>query len=319
MGSEEEEKIMAENGKKMIENAKKTARGYSMTMFGDQHQHQPHHHHQSTQATLATQITIPLSPSSLSLTPFDDPSLSSSSSSSSLNIENQKMELLKRILREGEWGTASLLLHKLQPFLPLQYPPVSTAICERISDMIEEIYNKLFTKLFERKREVSAGRGRGVGGRRGEEGGIKQVNGYEEFEKELYPVVHTLGAYLHRDILLFFKILRLLKEKVKSCPSMLKADGGKEMEEMEKILVDVIFPSLSCSFSNPSLSQSVWEIIKLFPYTTRYRLYSSWQSFSSLSDHPFPPFYLFKAKTEHETRRVMKSTSLFILYSIYHF
>jgi THO complex subunit 2 len=38
-----------------------------------------------------------------------------------------------------------------------------------------------------------------------------------------------------------------------------------------------LFPGLSMAEHNPGLSCEIWELVKLFPYDTRYALYGEWK------------------------------------------
>lgn len=91
-----------------------------------------------------------------------------------------------------------------------------------------------------------------------------------------FPALFHLHLHLHRDVVLYAKCVRILKEylkqaRVRSAITHLLKGGVEEeiKEKIEKLIGKVFLPALSMIPSNPGIANETWELLKIFPYTTR--------------------------------------------------
>ena len=80
-------------------------------------------------------------------------------------------------------------------------------------------------------------------------------------------LLNKLGPFIHHDVLLIIKIVRIGRSIM--CSSEFK----NVKYELIQLLDQCILPSLSFIDSNYGLSDEIWQLIKCFPYSTRYTLY----------------------------------------------
>src|SRR5689334_13749423 len=97
---------------------------------------------------------------------------------------------------------------------------------------------------------------------------LKQIESINELKSIAFPMIVTIGPYLHKDTLLIAKIIRICRTLL-SVPSV--ADQIKY--EIATILDEAILPSMSLVESNCALSEELWLLLKSFPYQQRYKLY----------------------------------------------
>lgn len=101
---------------------------------------------------------------------------------------------------------------------------------------------------------------------------IKQAETVDDLKENVFPMISTLGPFLHSDTLLISKIIRIGKSIMSSTPV------GDVKYELLSILDEAILPSLSLIEGNCGLADELWQFLCLFPYTARYRLYYNWKA-----------------------------------------
>ncbi|KAK5111218.1 hypothetical protein LTR62_005246 [Meristemomyces frigidus] len=79
-----------------------------------------------------------------------------------------------------------------------------------------------------------------------------------------------LGLKIGRDTMVFGTLLRLARRSLTDDFS--DANQARWLELMRRLLV----PALSLSQQNPSLTEEVYQLLMLFPVTTRYNMYAEW-------------------------------------------
>ncbi|CAG8789156.1 6440_t:CDS:2, partial [Racocetra persica] len=88
-------------------------------------------------------------------------------------------------------------------------------------------------------------------------------------------LLHFVGPWLSKDLILLTKIMRItfhhLKES-KNTPDYEIIQNG-----WIDILLTVILPSISMPGTTCGVIDELWNILKLFPYETRYKIYANWK------------------------------------------
>ncbi|CAG8537110.1 1543_t:CDS:2 [Racocetra fulgida] len=88
-------------------------------------------------------------------------------------------------------------------------------------------------------------------------------------------LLHFVGPWLSKDLILLTKIMRItfhhLKES-KNTPDYEIIQNG-----WIDILLTVILPSISMPGTTCGVIDELWNILKLFPYETRYKIYADWK------------------------------------------
>ena len=79
-----------------------------------------------------------------------------------------------------------------------------------------------------------------------------------------------LGLKVGQDSRLLGTLLRIAKHSLTEDES--EWNRGRWLDLMRRLLV----PALSLSKHNPDLTQGVWDLLSLFPITTRYYIYAEW-------------------------------------------
>lgn len=83
----------------------------------------------------------------------------------------------------------------------------------------------------------------------------------------VFMLLNKLGPFIHHDVLLIIKIVRIGR-------SLMCSDESDAVRyEIIQLLDECILPSLSFIDSNYGLSEEVWQLLKCFPYSIRYTLY----------------------------------------------
>ena len=96
-------------------------------------------------------------------------------------------------------------------------------------------------------------------------------------------MLEVLGPSIHYDPILIFKIIRLCKVIL---------DRNEDHESPESLYYDILtildtslLPSLSYMDCNCCLAEELWNVIKSYPYSHRYALYSRWKN-DVYQNHP---------------------------------
>lgn len=113
--------------------------------------------------------------------------------------------------------------------------------------------------------------------------GVEHLHYYQDWDDNI-PVCQTvddvfllcstflgyLGVKIGQDPLLLTTLLRLAKRSLTDDTS--DSHRTRWLDLMKRILV----PALSLTKHNPAVAQEVWELLQLFPITTRYNIYAEW-------------------------------------------
>merc|ERR1719309_497292 len=127
----------------------------------------------------------------------------------------------------------------------------------------------------------------------------------------------TLGPHAHTDIVLLYKVLRLIKTSFGLKDVGHHYDSSNEVRvvgpddsplyhEALTLFDEVLLPSLSLVPANCCLAEEMWVILRVFPYVQRYRLYDAWKG-ETTSSHPI--LLKTKANVMKSIKRIMQRVS----------
>lgn len=124
------------------------------------------------------------------------------------------------------------------------------------------------------------------------------------------PLLFDLGIFISRNVLLMTKVLRIchvilelsnesaegdvMRAKVRVRVGMCTVSGRSScphftaphpslpfspfhLTQVESLLTNVLLPALLLVKSHAALCNELWEVLKLLPYETRYRIYGYWK------------------------------------------
>ncbi|KAK5643842.1 hypothetical protein RI129_007687 [Pyrocoelia pectoralis] len=187
---------------------------------------------------------------------------------------NQKLGLCEALLEIGDWDNAQLIINRLPEHFAMDYQPVALALCKLLHYIIEPVYRsnyKLGNKL----------KGRVVPPHKNPLA-PKPVHTFLDLRKVAIPMLTTLGPSLRYDPLLLYKVIRLAKAAMNSygieATSTQPPTGDTLYYDILSLLDTTILPSLSYLECNCCVAETVWNIVKLYPYHVRYCLYGRWKN-----------------------------------------
>lgn len=138
----------------------------------------------------------------------------------------------------------------------------------------------------------------------------------DELVSVVFPILAMLGPQLHHDQLLFTKLLRIISHLLESDakkqqpppPSTTTTmtsdatDSTGLLAAVQRVIVTSFFPAITHQGSNPSAVFQLWDLLKLYPFEQRYRMYQQWQAAYARS----PEMKLVEAQVVQHTRKVMR-------------
>ncbi|KAF5285042.1 hypothetical protein FQR65_LT02355 [Abscondita terminalis] len=215
---------------------------------------------------------------------------------------NQKLGLCEALLDVGDWNNAQLIIKRLPEHFALDYQPVALALCRLLQYIIEPVYRsnyKLGNKL----------KGRVVPPHENPLA-PKPVSNFLGLRDVAIPMLITLGPSLRYDPLLLYKIIRIAKAALSSygidSARSQPPEGDTLYFDILSLLDSTIFPSLSYLECNCCVAESIWNILKLYPYQIRYCLYARWKN-ETYSLHP--DLLRKRADSEKQIKNIMKRVS----------
>jgi len=212
---------------------------------------------------------------------------------------NQKLGLTAAAIEIGAWDVAKELLTKAKDHDPVSFPP----ICEALTKLVENSVNQSYSVLLEKDWVPATQRQMKLAGQ-GEAGELDIEDGESmevdtkatEVKEEpvskklrtdnatdskaplksaspLTPIVIEavpyIGYNLCKDVPLFVKLCRLCRLHIRK--------GEAAQREVENLLEKAVLPALSLIPASPANSSEVWDVMKLLPYQSRFRLYGQWR------------------------------------------
>uniref|UniRef100_A0A1I7U919 THO complex subunit 2 n=1 Tax=Caenorhabditis tropicalis TaxID=1561998 RepID=A0A1I7U919_9PELO len=228
----------------------------------------------------------------------EDVKLSEGFNEESVLSSNQKLGLACALLENGNWKEAQQLIDRLPEYYAVQASPrLCRALCDIIERSIDDFYKKtcslnLFGDSTKTKKPID------------DENGLKPIENWDDLGK-LATVLWYLGPRLAYRATTNIKILRLLTAYYQKVE---KGELEKD-EKLNELFVDVVseclLPSLTLSETNVALSEELWQLLQLFPYSWRYWMYSKWNH--ETSRHP--EMHIMKGKIHGRTKYVLKRLS----------
>uniref|UniRef100_A0ABD2WT94 THO complex subunit 2 n=1 Tax=Trichogramma kaykai TaxID=54128 RepID=A0ABD2WT94_9HYME len=187
---------------------------------------------------------------------------------------NQKFGLCEALLEVGAWDVAQNLFDRLPDFCFTDNKPIAKALCSMIHALIEPVYRKyclIHPKLPGRKiAPLSSPLA------------PPPLKRLEDIHDRLLPMLIALGPNLHHDPVLMYKIMRLNYAAIKQCSlNSAKLPLPKDSVLYYDILtiLDVaLLPALSFMDCNCCVAEEIWNILKYYPYQSRYSLYARWKN-----------------------------------------
>ncbi|CAD6188020.1 unnamed protein product [Caenorhabditis auriculariae] len=212
---------------------------------------------------------------------------------------NQKLGVACALLEAGSWLHAQPLLDRLPEYYAVQSSPrLCRALCELIEKAIDDFYLKRCSRRFHQsKKDLCAGFDGDVAAQQG----LSKVTSWKELA-DLSSVLWYLGPRIAYSPKMTVKLLRLITDFYKK---------GEEDEDVliSRTFMDIIeeclLPSLTLSETNAALSEELWLLLQIFPYSWRYRLYGRW----SQQSVRHPEINIARGKVLGKTRYVLKRLS----------
>ena len=224
----------------------------------------------------------------------------SASSGGSNFAGNQKLGLCEALLLVGDWKTAQVLIKKLPDQSVIVHEPIARALCQLLHSVIEPVYREQCA--MNRGRPVKAHRSRLA---------PPQARTLDELRENAFPMFVTLGASLHYDPILMYKLIRLCRlvlQQLNVDASMNGPVGEDEglYYEMVTLLDACVLSSLSYLDCNCCLAEEIWSVVRLFPYQYRFCLYGRWKNDTYLMQ---PKLIRRRGEAQKQIKALMKRVS----------
>jgi len=186
---------------------------------------------------------------------------------------NQKFGLCDALLEVGDWQNCQAMFRKLPDYCMVDQTPIALAMCRLLHSLIEPIYRK------------NSGLGPKIPGRPYPPPASKlaprPAQTFLELRHTVIPMLFALGPSLHLDLVLVYKVIRTLRAHLEQA----NVDAHLPIPTEDTLYYDtislldsVIMPSLSHLEANCCVTDTVWTVLKLFPYQIRYSLYHRWKN-----------------------------------------
>jgi len=220
------------------------------------------------------------------------------------HTNNQKFGLLEALLKVGCWSHAERLMCQLPAYYCVAQPHISLQLCNLIHATMDPVYQQhsgLCPRIKAKSWPALTN-----------QAAPPLALHLEDLKHHVVPMLLALGPHAHKDVVLLYKILRLVKTSFN-----IKDDGSSEVREISPdgsvlyfealtLFEEVILPSLSLLPSNCCLAEEIWAVLRVYPYQHRYRLYSSWKK-DTMDSHPV--LLKTKAAVQKSIKRIMQRVS----------
>ena len=108
---------------------------------------------------------------------------------------------------------------------------------------------------------------------------VKPLESLRHLSTSLTPTLSRLGVMIGCDASLHTTLCRLLGKAYKNKHVL---NDEKEVQSLEHLLGKILLPAISLiQGSNPVVPTEIWEVLRHFPYSTRYEMYASME----IGDH----------------------------------
>ncbi|EDV24606.1 uncharacterized protein TRIADDRAFT_56575 [Trichoplax adhaerens] len=207
-------------------------------------------------------------------------------------LKNQKIGLCFALLSLYDWSHSRFIFNQLPMYSVASHQLIAVALCKILHTTIDPIYKKFAPKAANSQLYSQIKKN----------GGPARCDSFTDLMNDVLPICCHLGPYIYVDQILIIKLIRIGKGYLLEFAS---SNNQKDAlwGMMLDLLNDCLIPSLSLTECNASLGEELWDMIKIYPYTTRYHLYYHWKAIS-YNNHKD----LLKAKTKtlDSARYIMK-------------
>lgn len=237
---------------------------------------------------------------------------------------NQKFGLCEALLLVGDWQTAQVLMKKLPDQSVIVHEPIAKALCQLLHTVIEPVYREeCAISMHIRGRIVKPHKSRLA---------PTQAQTLDDLRDIAFPMFNALGASLHYDPILMYKLVRLMKvilqhlnvdasvngpmavlsngEQEENSSSGGGGDGapatGALYHDMLTLLDSCVLSSLSYLDCNCCLAEEIWSVVRLFPYQYRFCLYGRWKNDTYLMQ---PKLIRRRGEAQKQIKALMKRVS----------
>ena len=253
--------------------------------------------------------------------------------------DNQKYGLVAGLLANGEWDTAKGLIQRLQRagMDPLSQPLAADELRRLMLARTQHLTPLLAPSpvlVATSPGGSSADAPSAMDATPSAEDAAAHAAKHPSLPGDVLDMLSHLAWRLSGDVRLFTRVVRLLRSHLlaASTPAAAAAacaapgPGGDELsasnaaaavseaapaavrDQVDAALRTCILPALCLVPSNPAAAIEVWALLRLFPYTTRFRLYSDWRAATSGDGAP-PALCGACAEALQETKKVLRRLS----------
>lgn len=138
----------------------------------------------------------------------------------------------------------------------------------------------------------------------------QQATTLDELRAFAFPMFVALGASLHYDPILMYKLIRLCKVVLAQLNVDASMSGPVEEAglyyEMVTLLDACVLSSLSYLDCNCCLAEEIWSVVRLFPYQYRFCLYGRWKNDTYLMQ---PKLIRRRGEAQKQIKALMKRVS----------
>ncbi|KAK9712875.1 Transcription- and export-related complex subunit [Popillia japonica] len=215
---------------------------------------------------------------------------------------NQKFGLCEALLEIGDWNTTQVLMKRLPDHYLMEQEPIALALCKLLHCIVEPVYREnwiIGTKI----------KGKPIKPHTNPLS-PKPASTFMELRDTAIPMLLALGPSLRYDSVLMYKVIRLGKLLLASygieTHRSVVPSGDNLYYDVLTLLDVTVLPSLSYMDCNCSIAEEIWSLLKLYPYTSRYCLYSRWKNETySL----YPDLLRKRGDAEKQIKNIMKRVS----------
>ncbi|KXZ51410.1 hypothetical protein GPECTOR_12g372 [Gonium pectorale] len=222
---------------------------------------------------------------------------------------NQPLALLDALLQVGAWDAACELHERLvaEGAAPAAHGPISAALCRLLEAELAPAYAALFPQ--------------GPLARNALWGDVPPSGSVPPaLSPSALRLLGMLGVYVHRDVRLFTKVIRLVRFQLAFGAQAPAAEGsavasgtapaaaaapagpGPRQPPLEELLSGVLLPAVACCPVALPLAAELWECIKLLPVAARFRIYADFRDLA----HSHPLLQAAWRLATVETKKVLK-------------
>jgi len=253
--------------------------------------------------------------------------------------ENQKYGLVAGLLDMGAWDVAKGLIQRLQRagMDPLSHGPAADALRRLMLSHTQHLAPMLLpTPIIMVTTPPATAAGAAADAMDVTPSSDADVASHAAkhpvMPPEVLDMLSTLTWRLSGDVRLFVRIVRLLRShllaagtpaaaRAASAPAgedelaacnaaaaVADSAGSAVRDQVDTALRTAVLPALCLVPANPAAAVEVWALLRLFPYSTRFRLYAEWRA-STSGEGAHPALGTAAGEALQETKKVLRRLS----------